>query len=119
MPSELGRGRRPPATAETPKLAGCSGRRVLQVELQVLDVRRDLLQLPVAGACLLGGEEVGGVLRGQGDGQVTDTVLVRRPDRCGVAEAGAGVDDDAVGRGRLLPGPWLRGPNKGVGRGGG
>ncbi len=64
---------------------------------------RDLLELGVAGADFLGVEEAGGVLRGQGDGQVPDAVLVRRPDRRGVAHAGAGIDDDAARAGRLLP----------------
>lgn len=90
----------------------------LQLELQVFDVGEadllqaagaaaailevhlaqrvggDLLELLVAGAGLLGVEEAGGMLRGQGDGQVPDAGVVRRPDRCGVAEACAGVDDD-------------------------
>jgi hypothetical protein len=102
--------------------------RDLQVELEVLDVREpDLFQAPGAaaavlevhlleclsgelleallgGTLLLGLEEAGRVLRGQGDGQVPDAVLVCRPDRRGVAEAGAGVDDDAAGGRRLLAG---------------
>ena len=71
---------------------------MLQVERQVLDIReadlleaagataavlevhisqrfgRDLLQPRVAGAGLLGLEEAGGVLRGQGDGEVRGTL---------------------------------------------
>ncbi|EDY59940.1 conserved hypothetical protein [Streptomyces sviceus ATCC 29083] len=53
---------------------------------------RDLVEPGVAGALLLGLEETGGAARRQGDGQVPDAVLVRRPDQRGVAEACAGVD---------------------------
>ncbi len=77
---------------------------LLQLELQVLDVREadlfqaagaaaavleihltqcvsgDLLEAGVAGALLLGLEEARGVLRGQGDGQVPDAGLVRGAD---------------------------------------
>ncbi len=105
-----------------------AGARLLQVELQVLDVREaDLLQLPGAaaavlevdlleplagdlpqtllgGALLLGLEEAGGVAGRQGDGQVPEPVLVSGADRRGVADPGAGVDDDAAGGRRLLPG---------------
>jgi hypothetical protein len=103
----------------------------LRVELEVLDVREshllqasgaaaavlevhlferfggDLLELLVGGAGLLGVEESGGVAGRQGDGEVPDAVLVGRPDRRGVAEAGAGVDDDAARARRLRLG--LRG----------
>src|SRR4051812_19337891 len=72
----------------------------------------DLLELGVAGAGLLGVEEPGGVAGREGDGQVPDAVLVRRPDRRDVAEPGPGVDDDAACRRCLLPGlgPDLRLP---------
>ncbi|GAA2568863.1 hypothetical protein GCM10010398_68450 [Streptomyces fimbriatus] len=77
---------------------GLVGERLLQVELEVLDVRepdlfqasgaaaailevdllegfgRDLLEAGVAGALLLGVKEAGGVDRRQGDGQVPDAV---------------------------------------------
>jgi rhodanese-related sulfurtransferase len=76
---------------------------LLQVELEVLDVRepdlfqapgaaaavlevhllerfgRDLLELLVGGTGLLGIEETGGIAGRQGDRQVPDAVLVRCP----------------------------------------
>ncbi|GAA2630067.1 hypothetical protein GCM10010307_21470 [Streptomyces vastus] len=44
-------------------------------------IGRDFPQAVVAGAGLLGVEEAGGVAGRQGDGQVPNAVLVRRPDR--------------------------------------
>lgn len=49
-------------------------------------------------------EEAGCVLRGQGDGQVTDPGVVGGADRGCEAEPGAGVDEDAGGCGGPLPG---------------
>lgn len=115
---------------------GLAAVRGVQVELEVLDVReadllqaagaaaavlgvhllerlsRDLLQALLGGTLLLRLEEARGVARRQCDGQVPTAVLVRRPDRRGVTEAGAGVDDDATGRRRVLAGlrPDLRLP---------
>src|SRR5512147_1771158 len=84
-----------------------SGARLLQVELEVLDVGeahllqlagaaatvlevhllerfgRDLPQPLVSGALLLGVEETGGVLRRQRHGEVAEPVLVSRTDRRG------------------------------------
>lgn len=108
--------------------------RLLQVELEVLDVREadllqpagaaaavlevhllgpfggDLPQLLLGGALFLGLEEAGVVAGRQGDGQVPEAVFVGGADRRGVADQGPGVDDDAAGRRRLLPGlgPDLR-----------
>lgn len=53
---------------------------VLEVDL-VERLGRDLLELLLGGAGLLGVEEAGGVDGRLGDGQVPDAVLVRRPDR--------------------------------------
>jgi hypothetical protein len=102
---------------------------LLKVGLEVLDVREtdllqaagaaavvlevhllepfggDLLELLFAGAGLLGVEEAGCVAGRWSDGQVPEAGVVGGPDRRGVADPGAGVDDDAAGRRRLVPGP--------------
>nr|AXL06444.1 hypothetical protein [uncultured bacterium] len=65
----------------------------------------DLHEAPLVGALLLRVEEPGGVLRGKGDGQLAQTCVVGGADGSGVADAGAGVDDDAVGGRRPLPRP--------------
>ncbi|GHF25241.1 hypothetical protein GCM10018789_64080 [Streptomyces werraensis] len=65
----------------------------------------DLHETPLVGSLLLRVEEPGGVLRGKGDSQLTQTCVVGGADGSGVADAGAGVDDDAVGGRRPLPRP--------------
>jgi hypothetical protein len=56
----------------------------------------DVAQLPLARAGLLGVEEAGRLLRGQGEGEVPDACVVGGAGSCGEAEAGAGVDDQPV-----------------------
>lgn len=65
----------------------------------------DLHEAPLVGALLLRVEEPGGVLRGKGDSQLAQTCVVGGADGSGVADAGAGVDDDAVDGRRPLPRP--------------
>lgn len=59
-----------------------AGAAVAVLDVHLLErVGGDLLELLVAGPLLLGVEEARGVAGRQGDGQVPDAVLVRRPDR--------------------------------------
>jgi hypothetical protein len=71
----------------------------------------DVAELLFAGAGFLGVEEAGGVLRGQGDGQVTDAGVIGGTGRGDETETGAGVDDQAGAGGGLLPG---LGPDAGL-----
>jgi len=93
---------------------GLIAQSALQIELQVLHIGElhlqtlgtaaavaevhlaqafggEVTQLPLAG--VLGVEEAGRVLRGQGEGEVAEAGVVGGAGRGGEAEAGAGVDD--------------------------
>ncbi len=52
---------------------------------------RERPQLLFAGALVLGVEEAGRVVRGQGEGEVSDACVVGGAGCCGEAEAGPGV----------------------------
>jgi hypothetical protein len=61
-------------------------------------------QLLLTGASILGVEEAGRVLRGQTEGEVTDTGIVGGTGRGGESEAGTGVEDESGAGGGLTAG---------------
>jgi hypothetical protein len=63
-------------------------------------------QLLFAGAGVLGVEEAGRVLRGQGEGEMADAGVVGGAGRGGESEPGAGVDDQAGAGGGLAAGAF-------------
>ncbi|MBL3670503.1 hypothetical protein JL475_31920 [Streptomyces sp. M2CJ-2] len=64
----------------------------------------DAAQLLLTGAGVVGVEEAGRVLRGQGEGEAADAGVVGGAGRGGEPEPGPGVDDDAASGGCLLAG---------------
>ncbi len=76
---------------------------VLEVDLLQALVG-DVAQLLLAGPRLLGVKETAGELRREGHGEVAQAAVIGGAGRCGVAEPGAGVDDDPAGGGSGLLG---------------